>query len=132
MPLTDACRRDRGVIEKLAYSPRELAGLLVVKVMSAPLELPEDDPFHRLRECPTMLSRYDRVTISPADCDGRELGELVSPFEERTALATPIDHVPHGSRERTRRPGGPVHCTELLDILLGESSATATQCNSGS
>ena len=93
---------DRVVIEKVTHRPRQGTGLLTVEVVSTAVELPEHDPFDKLRECSTMRGGNDCVTISPADGDGRELGEFVSPLEECTTLATPVDHVPHGSRERAR------------------------------
>ncbi|HMI84516.1 MAG TPA: hypothetical protein VK550_10505 [Polyangiaceae bacterium] len=73
-----------------------------MKEVSAATELPELDSFDERRECPTMGSGDDRVTISPKDGDRGEFGKFVSALEECATLATPINHVSHRSRERAR------------------------------
>src|SRR5579859_2914666 len=95
---------DRGVVEERTHGPRERSGLLVVEIVSAAVELVENDPFDRLHEGSTLRDGNDRVTISPTQGDGRELGDLVSMLVERTPLAAPVDHITHGAREGARRP----------------------------
>jgi len=128
----DARPGESGVIEELTYGSRECGGLLIVEIMPTAVELPEKSPFDRFDECTTLRDGNDRVTITPTEGDGRELGDLVSLLEERATLATPVDHVAHRSRERARGPRHGVHRAELPDLLLRKSRAIAMQRDSRS
>ncbi len=65
--------------------------------------------------------------VAPKYEDGRECLDLFHALEKAATLASPVDDVPHGSRERSCGTSLRVESAELPNLLSGHSLVRAAQ-----